>query len=354
MRTVALIKRILLQIIRDKRTLALLFVAPLLVLTLMNLVFNGNTVDPVLGVANGNQQIIEKLEAADIVVKEYNNVSTVNEIIVDKNLDGFLQVEGEQPTLTLLNDDPTIAKSLEMKVKQIYNQQKQLQLMGTNVIQSELLSQDSMNTNYVYGSSDTELFDTFSPILVGFFVFFFVFLISGIGLLNERTTGTLERLLATPVKRGEIVTGYLVGYGILAVIQTIIIVLFAINVLDMVLVGSIWNVILINIIVALVALSLGILLSSFASSEFQMIQFIPLIIVPQVFFSGIFSIEGMAEWLQVFANFMPLYYAADALKGVMYEGLSLAEISSNLYILLAFAAVFIVLNLFALKKYRKL
>ncbi|OCA82670.1 ABC transporter permease [Pradoshia sp. D12] len=354
MRTVALIKRILLQILRDKRTLALLFVAPLLVLTLMNLVFNGNTVDPVLGVANGNQQIIEKLEDADIVVKEYNKVSNVKDMILDKDLDGFLQVEGDQTTLTLLNDDPTIAKSLEMKVKQIDTQAKQLKLMGTNAIQSELLSQDSLNTNYVYGSSETELFDTFSPILVGFFVFFFVFLISGIGLLNERTTGTLERLLATPIKRGEIVAGYLVGYGLLALIQTVIIVLFAINVLDMVLVGSIWTVMLINVIIALVALSLGILLSSFASSEFQMIQFIPIIIVPQIFFSGIFSIEGMADWLQVFANFMPLYYAADALKGVMYEGLSLSEISSNLYILLAFAAVFIVLNLFALKKYRKL
>jgi len=354
MRTAALIKRILLQILRDKRTLALLFVAPLLVLTLMNLVFNGNTIDPVLGVAYGNQQIIEKLEDVDIVVKEYNKVSNVKEMILDKDLDGFLQVEGDQTTLTLLNDDPTIAKSLEMKVKQIDTQAKQLKLMGTNAIQSELLSQDSMNINYVYGSSETELFDTFSPILVGFFVFFFVFLISGIGLLNERTTGTLERLLATPIKRGEIVAGYLVGYGLLSLIQTVIIVLFAINVLDMVLVGSIWTVMLINVIIALVALSLGILLSSFASSEFQMIQFIPIIIVPQIFFSGIFSIEGMADWLQVFANFMPLYYAADALKGVMYEGLSLSEISSNLYVLLAFAAVFIVLNLFALKKYRKL
>ncbi|MGE7843271.1 ABC transporter permease [Lysinibacillus sp. NPDC093712] len=354
MRTVALIKRILLQIFRDKRTLALLFVAPLLVLTLMNLVFNGNAVEPVLGVANGNQQLLEKLKDVDIEVKEYSNVLNVNETILENNLDGFLQVVDDNPTITLLNNDPTIAKNLEIKVKQIYSRDIQLKQMEANSIMSELPSQDSMKTNYVYGSSDTELFDTFSPILVGFFVFFFVFLISGIGLLNERTTGTLERLLATPIKRGEIVTGYLVGYGLLAVVQTIIIVLFAINVLDMVLIGSIWNVILINVIVALVALSLGILLSSFASSEFQMIQFIPIIIVPQIFFSGIFSIEGMAGWLQIFANFMPLYYAADALKGVMYEGLSLSDISSNLYILLAFAAVFIVLNLFALKKYRKL
>lgn len=354
MRIAALIKRILLQISRDKRTLALLFIAPLFVLTLMSLVFNGNAVEPVLGVENGNKQIVEKLKEADIVVKEYNKVSNVNETILDHHLDGFLQVEDDKATITLLNNDPTVAKSLEMKVKQIYSKEKQIQLLGTNGMRNELSLQDSMKTDYVYGSSETELFDTFSPILVGFFVFFFVFLISGIGLLNERTTGTLERLLATPTKRGEIVTGYLIGYGLLALIQTVIIVLFAINVLDMVLVGSVWTVILINAILTLVALSLGILLSSFASSEFQMIQFIPIIIVPQIFFSGIFSIEGMADWLQVFANFMPLYYAADALKGVMYEGLSLAEIRSNLYILLAFAAVFIILNLFALKKYRKL
>lgn len=354
MRTVALIKRILLQIRRDKRTLALLFVAPLLVLTLMSLVFNGNTVDPVLGIVDGNEQIIEKLEEIDIVVKEYNNANDMDEIIVDENLDGLLQIEDDQAMLTLLNDDPTIAKSLEMKVKQIYSQEKQRQIMRVNGMKVELPMQDAMKTDYVYGSSETEIFDTFSPILVGFFVFFFVFLISGIGLLNERTTGTLERLLATPIKRWEIVTGYLIGYGLLALIQTVIVVLFSINVLDMVLVGSIWHVILINVILALVALSLGILLSSFASSEFQMIQFIPIIIVPQIFFSGIFSIGGMADWLQVFAKFMPLYYAADALKGVMYEGVGLSEISYDLYILFAFAALFVVLNLFALKKYRKL
>lgn len=355
MRTVALIKRILLQILRDKRTLALLFIAPLLVLTLMNLVFNGKTVDPVLGIEKGSQQTIESLKDADIVVKKYEKVSDIDDAIVKRDLDGFLQVKVDKTTITLLNDDPSVAKSLEMRVKQIVSTEAQLKLMGTsNKTQGKLPPQDTIQTKYVYGSSDTEFFDTFSPVLVGFFVFFFVFLISGIGLLNERTTGTLERLLATPIRRGEIVAAYLIGYGLLAFVQTVIIVLFSINVLDMVLVGSIWNVILINVIIALVALSLGILLSSFASSEFQMVQFIPLVIIPQIFFSGIFSIEGMADWLQVFAKLMPLNYAADALKGVMYKGSSLSDISGDLYILLAFAVVFIILNLFALKKYRKL
>lgn len=354
MRIVALIKRILLQILRDKRTLALLFIAPLLVLTLMNLVFNGSTVDPVLGVENGNNKIIQQLKDADIVVKKYDNVANIEKAMLKDDLDGYLQLRDDQQILTLLNDDSQVSRSLEMKVKQVYTKEVQMNLSESKGIQNSISAQDTMETKYVYGSSDTEIFDIFSPILVGFFVFFFVFLISGIGLLNERTTGTLDRLLATPIKRGEIVTAYLVGYGLLALLQTFIIVLFSINVLDMVLVGSIWNVILINVILALVALSLGILLSSFASSEFQMVQFIPLIIVPQVFFSGIFSIEGMAEWLQVFAKLMPMYYAADALKGVMYKGETLSDISGDIFILMAFAVVFIILNLFALKKYRKL
>jgi len=354
MRTIALIKRILLQILRDKRTLALLFIAPLLILTLMDLVFNGKTVNPVLGIENANKQIIQSLKEADIVIKKFEGVSNTNETLLKNDLDGFLEVKEGKATLTLLNDNPTIAKNLEMKVRQIFNNFAQLQLLNTSNSQQKQLQDEIIGTKYVYGSSDTELFDTFSPMLVGFFVFFFVFLISGIGLLNERTTGTLDRLMATPVKRGEIVAAYLIGYGLLAFLQTIVIVLFAIHVLDIVLVGSIWNVILINVIVALVALSLGILLSSFAYSEFQMVQFIPLVIVPQIFFSGIFPIEGMVDWLQVFAKFMPLYYAADALKDVMYKGLPLSDISQNLYILLAFAVVFIILNLFALKKYRKL
>lgn len=90
MRIIALIKRILLQIVRDKRTLALLFIAPLLVLTLMNLVFNGETVQPVLGIENSSEQTIDMLKDADITVKEYKKVSDVENTIHKNDLDGFL------------------------------------------------------------------------------------------------------------------------------------------------------------------------------------------------------------------------------------------------------------------------
>ncbi|WP_018664992.1 ABC transporter permease [Heyndrickxia acidiproducens] len=406
MRIFALIKRIMLEMVRDKRTLALLFIAPLFILTLMYFFFNGNTVAPKLGVANVDSSITKVMDKAGIDIKHVNAAKDPKQTVLDKNLDGLLQKEHGKYILTLKNSDPSAAKTLQMKVKQAIaaGQQKQLAknmsglagqqqqmlklALAQDQIQQQLSKQipsqapiqqqikqiagqvhkitakqlpvkmESANQNvaatYVYGNSSTEFFDVLSPILVGFFVFFFVFLISGIGLLKERTSGTLDRLMATPIRRGEIVIAYLAGFGIFAVIQTIIVVLYSVNVLDMVMAGSLLNVVLINLLLALVALSLGTLLSSFAASEFQMVQFIPVVVVPQIFFSGIIPLNGMAGWLQELAKVMPIYYAADALKGVMYKGLGLGDIGRDLLALAIFAVVFIILNILALKRYRKL
>lgn len=350
MRILALIKRICQQMLRDKRTLALLFLAPLLVLSLMYFLFNGNTVNSKIGVVNVDTKLVQKLKDMDMEAVEYHDITDAQQTIIADHLEGLLKIENGNATLTLQNTDPSKSKALQIKIQQALATQAQQHLAA----QPAFPKTTELKTQYVYGSKDTSFFDVLSPILVGFFVFFFVFLISGIGLLRERTTGTLERLMSTPIRRGEIVAGYLVGYGLFAIIQTVIVVLYAVNVLDIVLVGSIWNVILINLLLALVALSLGILLSSFAASEFQMIQFIPVVVIPQVFFTGIFPFESMPQWLQAIAKVMPLYYAGNALKDVMYKGLDLGDISGKLLALAVFALVFIVLNVVALKKYRKL
>ncbi|WP_010677960.1 ABC transporter permease [Bacillus timonensis] len=353
MRIIALIKRIFQQLLRDKRTLALLFVAPLLVLSLMYVMFNGDSIEPTLGVVKVDEKVVTALKEVDIQIEEFNHSSNPKQTILDYKLDGLLAMENNKLILTLANSDPSSAKALQMKVNQVFASQFQKKVVHQIPTVGDL-PQVNLDINYVYGNSDTIFFDVLSPILIGYFVFFFVFLISGIGLLKERTSGTLERLMATPIRRGEVVTAYLVGFGVFAIIQTVIVVFFTIHVLDVVLVGSIWNVILINLLLALVALSLGILLSAFAASEFQMIQFIPIVIIPQIFFSGIFPLEGMADWLQVIAKVMPIYYAADALKGVMYQGLGFIDIRLDLLALVIFATIFIILNVFALKKYRAL
>lgn len=340
MRILAVVKRIIRQLLRDKRTLALLFLAPLLVLTLMNLFFGGETASPDLGTVGIDRPLVEKLEEQDvnIIPLEQGGRGTV----VENDLDGLLELEDGRLQLILQNDDPNVARSLYAGIRQAAMSQNS----GGPPVSGE------METDYIYGNEDTVFFDVLSPMLIGFFVFFFVFLISGIGLLKERTTGTLERLMATPIRKGELIAAYLAGFGLFAIIQTIIVVAFSILVLDVVLVGSVWHVLLINVLLALVALSLGILLSTFAASEFQMVQFIPVVVVPQIFFSGIFPVDRMADWLQDFGRVMPLYYAADALKAVMYQGQGIEAIKWDLFALLVFAAIFIVLNIFALKRHR--
>ncbi|MFJ9463626.1 ABC transporter permease [Viridibacillus arvi] len=343
MRIIALVNRIIQQMLRDKRTLALLFLAPLLILSLMYFIFHTEDSSPKLGVIGGDTKIVNALEDANIEIEKFNQLSQKEALA--EGLDGWLTIENKQLSLTLQNDSPSKARALQMQVKQALSSFQ----MSNNPSKSSDLG---VSTSYVYGDENAQLFDTISPILVGFFVFFFVFLIAGIALLKERTTGTLERLLSTPIRRHEVVLGYLIGYGLFAIIQTSIVVLYAVKILDIVLVGSIWYVLLINLLLALVALSLGILLSSFASSEFQMVQFIPLVIVPQIFFTGLFPLDGMADWLLSIGKIMPLYYAADALTGVMYKGFVFTDIIVNLGVLLLFSILFITLNFVALKKYR--
>ena len=133
-------------------------------------------------------------------------------------------------------------------------------------IKQPTIKQMKLKNHYAYGNADTGFFNKILPILIGFFVFFFVFLISGMALLRERTSGTLDRLLATPVKRYEIVFGYLLSYGVLAIIQTLVFVLVTILILGVQVVGNIGSLVVVNLLLALVALSFGILLSTFANS----------------------------------------------------------------------------------------
>ncbi|MBC1649187.1 ABC transporter permease [Listeria booriae] len=388
MRVMAIVKRIANQFRRDKRTLALMFIAPLILITLINYLFDGDAVDPKVGVQGVSSEMVAQLKDTDIKVEQYDAVSNVKSMIKSGDLDAFIKQDGADVQLTFENSDPGVSKQIQMKLQAalMAEQKDTMKQLGKSMQETVAKVQQSLaavakqyaaqtgqqldipkvnlqipdqqqlaiSTDYIYGDADTTFFDTIGPIFIGFFVFFFVFLIAGISFLRERTTGTLERLMATPIKRWELETGYLLGFGIFALAQSIIVALYSIHVLDMVQMGSIWYVLLITLMLAMVALTLGILLSTFANNEFQIVQFIPIVIVPQVLFCGIFPLEGMADWLQWIAHIMPLYYGADALTSIMVKGEGFAGFATDFYILVGFALVFMILNIFALKKYRKI
>ena len=198
------------------------------------------------------------------------------------------------------------------------------------------------------------MFDNMGYILLGVMSFFFVFLLSGVSFIRERTTGTLERLMLTPIKRYEVIVGYTLGFGIFAVLQSIVIVLYCQYVLHIQITGSVFLCILIMSLLALTAVSTGTLISIFANNEFQVVQFIPVIIIPQIFFSGLIPVDTLPFHLGILSYIMPVYYGCMALHDVMVKGFEITQIWDSLVALLVFIIVLSVINTFALKKYRKL
>jgi ABC-2 type transport system permease protein len=342
MRVKALVIRILRQIIRDKRTIGLLIFAPILVLTMLHFVFNGDDYQPKVGFVNVPESMVNKMDIADAKVTEYDSEKSALDDLTNKEIDGYIQFENQTPSIYLEGSDPTVNGAI---VKWIQTALKPLQGNGASF---------ELDVTYLHGSNEMGQFDYFGPVLLGFFVFFFVFLIAGVSFLRERTTGTLERLLSSPLRKWEIVIGYVLGFGIFTMIQATIIASYAIYVLGMLMEGAFGYVLLITLLLSLTALTLGILLSAFANNELQMIQFIPIIVVPQIFFSGLFNLETISGWLSWIGPFTPLYYAAEALRDVMVRGYGWNEIQMNLLVLAGFSFLFIMLNIFALRKYRKI
>lgn len=393
MRIFAISKKVLTELLRDKRSLALLFLAPIFIMWIMNIAFSASTDTNVqIASVNVSNAVKKSLDGVKhISTKGYKTEYAAKKALKDKKADAVLVYKGkEKYKLTYANTDTSktalTRQAVKSTLKQVQiqellqNLKKAQQQASAKAAQANRLpdkyqnnSQSDMSeanlnqtkqTNiqqttfdisedYIYGNKDTTFFTKMVPILMGFFVFFFVFLISGMALLKERTTGTLDRLLATPVKRSDIVFGYILSYGAVAALQTTIIVLSTVWLLKLKVLGSMIDVILVNILFALVALSFGLLLSTLAQSEFQMMQFIPIIIVPQVFFSGIIPLDSMANWIQSMGKFLPLYYAGHALSEIVLQGTSILNLESDLFVLLIFLSILTVLNIVGLKRYRK-
>ncbi|MFD2829185.1 ABC transporter permease [Corticicoccus populi] len=391
MRMFVLIRRIFKQVIRDKRTMALLLIAPVLIITLLNYIFPDPDDSVTIAVVNVDNNIVEVLKENDVIIKEENSIDTADYLKAG-NANAVLEEKEEEFTLTILNDNPMEEGSAIQESSQAVTETKLNQFsddidgllsnvneMTENInrvletlpeayredinINTEMNIPDTFDTeefsadqnpvsvNYIYGDENHTFFEILNPVLISFFVFFFVFLIAGMSMLKERSSGTLEKLLSTPIKRSEIVLGYLFGYGIFAVIQTAVIISYSVYILDMEIAGSIISMFIINIFLSFVAL--GLLLSTFVNSEFQMMQFIPLVIVPQIFFSGMLKVESMENWLQWFAPFMPLYYAGNAMIDVVLKGYTLSDILIPLSFLAGFIILFTLLNIIGMKRYRK-
>lgn len=342
MRIKAIIVRIAQQFWHDKRTLALMLLAPILILWLLSLVFNGDTYEPRIAVINAPDSFVQALETKGAKVSHLSETEAALKLN-DYEIDAIVNLNAESAVVQLEGSDPAVSQSVLLLLRQVFDQNRPNTAQALQV-----------TTLYLHGSADMASFDNFGPVLIGFFIFFFVFIIAGISFLRERSGGTLERLMASPLKHYEIVLGYICGFGIFTVLQSVLVTWFATQILDIQMVGSFWYLLLITTLLAMTALTLGTLISTFASNEFQMIQFIPIVVVPQIFFSGLFNLETMSSFLRSIGMITPLRYGADALRDIMIRGKGWGDIWLDALILAGFSILFMLLNLLALRKHRKI
>lgn len=164
------------------------------------------------------------------------------------------------------------------------------------------------------------LFDHFAPALLGLFPFIIMFLITSITTLRERTTGTMERLMASPIGKLDLILGYMFAFGFLAIIQASLASALLLYGFQLDVAGPDWFLVLMAVMDALLGTALGLLVSAFAKTEFQAVQFMPAFVLPQILIGGLFvPLSQMPDLLEKVAYFLPLTYAIDALNRVVTE-----------------------------------
>jgi ABC-2 type transport system permease protein len=361
-RTLALFRRVTLEIVRDRPSLALLLIAPLVMSGLITFIIRegetptvdavvvneagmrGTVVATALGRAieadGGSLQVLDSEAAARAAIED--GAASVA-VIVPADLGADAAA-----TLTLMTNglDP-IGEGTQVG-------QLQHSIMETaSAITGAAVPRITHVT--VYGVPSADPMARFAPAIVAFFAYFFVYLLTGVSFLRERIGGTLERLMATPVTRGEIVGGYSLGFGLLATVQMVVLLTWALGSLELgplsiglgiETAGNATYAFLVVLLLAIGAVSLGILVSTFARTELQVIQSIPLVMVPQFLLSGVlFPVSSLPEILKPLVVIMPLHYAVDGLRQVFVAGADLTSTALlfNLAVLGALAVVFGVL-----------
>jgi ABC-2 type transport system permease protein len=157
--------------------------------------------------------------------------------------------------------------------------------------------------------------------LLALFPFITMFLVTSVSMLRERTSGTLERLLAMPMAKGDLLTGYAVAFGLVAVVQTGLASAVTLGPLGLDVNGSPALVVLFAVLDALLGTSLGLLLSAFARTEFQAVQFLPAVVLPQLLLCGLFVPRAqMAAPLRWLSDVLPLTYAVQGMQRVAAAG----------------------------------
>jgi len=199
--------------------------------------------------------------------------------------------------------------------------------------------------------ADTPLFDRVGPSLLGLFPFLVMFLVTSIATLRERQSGTLERLLALPLAKADLIGGYALAFGLLAAVQAVVAGTFAVYALGLDVAGDAWLLVVVAVVDCLLGTALGLFLSAFAATEFQAVQFLPAFVLPQFLLCGLLVPRAsLPNGLRQASDVLPLSYAVDAMKTISTTANGGGDVAADIAVILGFVVVLVGLGAATLRR----
>jgi ABC-2 type transport system permease protein len=368
-RFLAVTRRVFVDLKNDKRTLALIFIAPVFAMFVFGLAFSGEVKHVRTEVVNldagtaglpfsVSRTILSNIDKSVLKLEESPSVDTAKAkvesgdatavIVFPKRLtESVLAARQGKPS----TGDTAVQLYLDQSNVNVSNAVVKAvnEALLKTAEQAGMKLPVTVKTVAIYGK-DARFIDSFVPGIMAFVVFMLTTLLTLVTFVGERTSGTLLRMLATPLRERDIVMGYASAFGVIGILQSTILLLVGILAFHIIIVGDVVYAFLVIALLAVVSQALGILLSSLAKRESQVVQFFPFILLPTFLLAGIFwPLEAIPTWLRPFSYLVPPTYAVDAARSVMLRGWGLSRIWVDIVALLAFAVVFLTLAAQSLK-----
>ena len=381
-RVMAVTRKTLRSLKHDRRTAGFLVLMPLFMIAIFGYTFGGELKDISVcivnldsGTANGSAAtaIIDQLQSGEVlrilepswtdgyaqsvdsVVDNVRNGDAWAVIVFPQNFSSNVEsaIDGPADYMSTIHgmlmvyidaSNPNIASAI---ITEVQTTVQRVLLTQYDIASPVLVSQDM-----VYGEG-AEFIDFFAPGVMGLAAMMVTFMLSIISFVHERSTGTLDRLLTTPLTEGEIVAGYAIALGVVGLIQSLVILSTAVLLFQVQIVGSALLVLLVVFLLGVGNQGLGFLLSSIAKNEFQAVQFMPLILFPSILLAGVFwPLEAVPDLLRPVSNFIPLTYAVEGCRSIMIRGWGLGEVWPEITVLVCFAAAMLLLSTYGLRRRR--
>lgn len=347
--------RVLRQLVRDRRTLAILVIQPIVIIAVFGYAFGGDVTDARVGIANLDRgtlggRVLERLDPETVDVVRYATGAEAEAALRR----GDVLVALVIPSNFTRNFETLSAADPETPVIEVYEDNTNPQVTGAvlealsdaleEAVEDET-GRDAgieIDERVVFGREEARNLDFFTPGIAAYATFQLGSMLTVVTIVKERTLGTLPRVLASPARRWEVVFGYTAAFTILSVVQSALILAIATFVFRAPAEGSLALALVSTMLVGMVALGFGILVSGLARSEFQAVQSVFLFSFPMLFLSGVFApAESLPALLRPLMRAVPLSYAVHALREVLNHGRGVATIGGDLVVLGAFALVFL-------------